>query len=163
MTQKTRRRGFLASSEGLKKLEARMREKGYTQEKLAEEADVGLDRVKRLCNPQWGNKIQKDGIEAIAKVLDLDPPDIVDGWYPPGDTSEQQENCPSADLPDWRRVCRVLLDAQNQRSLTTNPLTCKDGIKFDLDEIYVDLTLEYRIAQKGKKLRIIPLQNKTRN
>jgi HEAT repeat protein len=147
MTQKTRRRGFLASAEGVKKLKKAKSEKGYSYPQIAQEAYVEIESVKRLFNPHWGNgkyKIGEDFIEAIAKVLDLDPPDIVDGWYPPGDTSEQQENSPSADLPDWRRVCRVLLDAQNQRSLTTNPLTCKDGIKFDLDEIYVDLTLEYR-------------------
>ena len=92
-----------------------MREKGYTQEKLAEEADVRLDRVKRLCNPQWGNKIQKDGIEAIAKVLDLEPPDIVDGWYPPGDTSEQEQNSASADLPDWQNVCHAMLQEQQDK------------------------------------------------
>src|SRR4028119_712960 len=154
MTQKTRRRGFLASSEGLKKLEARMREKGYTHEKLAEEADVGLDRVKRLCNPQWGNKIQKDGIEAIAKVLDLEPPDIVDGWYPPSGTLEQQENSDSADFPDWRKVCRAMLNTQNE--LTTNPLTRNDGIEFDRDEIYVPLGLVERPKREKRRDDVSP-------
>jgi HEAT repeat protein len=154
MTQKTRRRGFLASREGLKKLEARMREKGYTQEKLAEEADVGLDRVKRLCNPQWGKKIQKDGIEEIAKILDLEPPDIVDGWYLPGDTSEQQENYPSADLPNWRKVCRAMLNTQNE--LTTNPLTRNDGIEFERDEIYVPLGLVERPKREKRRDDVSP-------
>ena len=57
-----RRRGFLASDEGLKKLGEKMLQKGYTQEKLVEVASVSLDQVKKLLNPHWGRRIQKDAI-----------------------------------------------------------------------------------------------------
>jgi len=154
MTQKTRRRGFLASAEGVKKLKKAKSEKGYSYPQIAQEAYVDIEIVRRLFNPHWGNgkyKIGEDFIEAIAKVLDLDPPDIVDEWYPPGNTSEQQENSPSADLPDWRKVCRAMLDAQNQRSLTTNPLTRNDGMEFEPDEIYVPLGLVDRPKREKRK------------
>jgi HEAT repeat protein len=45
---------------------------------------------------------------------------------------------------DWRQVCREMLLAQNQRRLTTNPLTAADGVAFELDEIYVPLGLVER-------------------
>ena len=37
-----------------------------------------------------------------------------------------------------------MLEAQNQRRLTTNPLTTGDGVVFELDEIYVPLGLVER-------------------
>ena len=117
MTQKTRRRGFLASAEGVKKLKKAKSEKGYSYPQIAQEAYVDIEIVRRLFNPHWGNgkyKIGEDFIEAIAKALDLEPPDIVDGWYPPGDASEQQQNSPSADLPDWQGVCHAMLEKQQQ-------------------------------------------------
>jgi predicted NACHT family NTPase len=45
---------------------------------------------------------------------------------------------------DWRQVCREMLLTQNQRRLTTNPLTVGDGVAFELDEIYVSLGLVER-------------------
>jgi len=45
---------------------------------------------------------------------------------------------------DWRQVCRDMLQSQNQRRLTTNPLTAGDGVAFELDEIYVPLGLVER-------------------
>lgn len=45
---------------------------------------------------------------------------------------------------DWRQVCREMLQAQNQRRLTTNPLTAGDGVAFELDEIYIPLGLVER-------------------
>ncbi|WP_375500256.1 AAA-like domain-containing protein [uncultured Nostoc sp.] len=85
MTQKSRRRGFFASDEGVKKLQVRMNEKSYIQEELATQANVSVDQVKRLLNPHWGYKVQRDAIEKIALALDLTPTDIVVSheWYPP--------------------------------------------------------------------------------
>jgi len=45
---------------------------------------------------------------------------------------------------DWRQVCRDMLQSQNQRRLTTNPLTAGDGVAFELDEIHVSLGLVKR-------------------
>lgn len=85
MTQKSRRRGFFASNEGVKKLQATMNEKGYSQEELATQADVSIDQVKRLLNPHWRYKVQRNAIEKIAFALGLTPTNIVDPyeWYPP--------------------------------------------------------------------------------
>jgi DNA-binding Xre family transcriptional regulator len=78
MTQNNRRRGFLASAEGIKKLEAKIYQKDFTNERLAEAAGLTTDdQIKKLRNPQWKKGIQKDAIEKIAKVLDLDPAEIV--------------------------------------------------------------------------------------
>ena len=118
MTQKTRRRGFLASAEGVKRLKKAKSEKGYSYPQIAQEAYVDIEIVRRLFNPHWGNgkyKIGEDFIEAIAKILDLDPPDIVDGWYPPGDTSEQQQNSPGTNLPGWQDVCHAMLKEQQDK------------------------------------------------
>lgn len=49
---------------------------------------------------------------------------------------------------NWRQVCRDMLEAQNQRRLTTNPLTAGDGVAFELDEIYVPLGLVERKQQR---------------
>ncbi|MBD2255229.1 AAA-like domain-containing protein [Nostoc parmelioides] len=93
MTQKNRRRGFFASNEGMKKLQARMNEKGYIQEQLATQADVSIDQVKRLLNPHWGYKVQRDAVEKIAHALDLTPTDIVASheWYPPQRNLEPEQ------------------------------------------------------------------------
>jgi DNA-binding Xre family transcriptional regulator len=90
----SRRRGFKASREGVRNLRKKMSQKCYNQEELAEEADVGIDQVKRLLNPQWRKcKVQGDAIEKIARALDLQPTDIVspNEWYPnPEDNSSPQ-------------------------------------------------------------------------
>lgn len=55
-----------------------------------------VDQVKRLFNPHWGNKVQRNNVEKIAKVLDLDPTDIVESnqWHPP------QRSTIGSELPD---------------------------------------------------------------
>lgn len=88
-----RRRGFLASDEGLTKLDDRMCQKGYTQESLAVEAGVSIDQVKKLLHPNWGRKIQKDAIRKIARTLDLSPTDIIEPneWYSSRKTSNVEQ------------------------------------------------------------------------
>jgi DNA-binding Xre family transcriptional regulator len=108
-----RRRGFLASDEGLKKLEEKMLQKGYTQEKLVEVAGVSLDQVKKLLNPHWGRRIQKDAIREIARVLELQPVDIVESseWYPPTRNLKQEQESTSA----------TAMDSQSQNLKDTYP------------------------------------------
>jgi len=84
MTGQQRRRGFLASSEGLKRLRDAKFKRGYTSyESLAEAAGLPSDdQVKRLFNPHWGRPIEEKAIENIARVLGLQPTDIVGPkWY----------------------------------------------------------------------------------
>jgi predicted NACHT family NTPase len=49
---------------------------------------------------------------------------------------------------DWRLLCRAMLETQNTRRLTTNPLTAGNGAAFELDEIYVPLGLVERKQQR---------------
>ncbi len=84
MSQQNRRGGYLATAEGVKKLKKTKGLKKYTYDKIAEKAQETLDKVKRLFNPQWGNgkyKIGEEAVEAICRVLDLQPKDIVSDWY----------------------------------------------------------------------------------
>ncbi|MEW6496650.1 MAG: HEAT repeat domain-containing protein [Cyanobacteriota bacterium] len=106
MSREQRRGGLLASSEGVKKLKEAKRTKKYTIQRIADEAHVTLDQVKRLFNPQWGNgqyKIGEEAVEAITRVLDLHPTDIVDAneWSPPVECNQQDA------------VCRFLKEIEN--------------------------------------------------
>jgi DNA-binding Xre family transcriptional regulator len=89
--QKRKPRGFLATDDGIKRLEDERIKKGYTYESLAEAAEVNDDQVKRLFNPHWGVRVQRNAIEKIAKKLDLRPTDIVNYqewyWNPPSKLS----------------------------------------------------------------------------
>jgi transcriptional regulator with XRE-family HTH domain len=72
-------RGFLASEGGVKLLESRKRELGLSYEEIANNANLGSDdQVKRLFNPHWERRVQRDTIDKIAKVLNLDPGDITE-------------------------------------------------------------------------------------
>jgi hypothetical protein len=98
MSREQRRGGFLASSDGVKKLKEAKGIKKYSYQKIADEAHVTLDQVKRLFNPQWGKgqyKIGEEAVEAIARVLDLHPTDIVDAneWSPPVEHNQQDAVC----------------------------------------------------------------------
>jgi HEAT repeat protein/phage terminase Nu1 subunit (DNA packaging protein) len=106
MSREQRRGGFLASSDGVKKLKEAKRIKKYSYQKIADEAHVTPDQVKRLFNPQWGNgqyKIGEEAVEAIARILDLHPSDIVgsDEWNPPVEQNQQDA------------VCRFLKEIEN--------------------------------------------------
>lgn len=83
MTRQQRHRGYLASQEGIKRLKDAKFEKGYTSyESLAEAALVSTEQVKKLFNPHWGRPIEEEAIENIARVLGLQPIDIVGSkWY----------------------------------------------------------------------------------
>jgi DNA-binding Xre family transcriptional regulator len=79
-SRKRRERGFQASKEGVILLEKKKFELGLSYRKIAEKADLGSeDQVKRLFNPHWKNsKVQRDTIDRIARVLQLDPADIIE-------------------------------------------------------------------------------------
>ncbi len=56
----------------------------------------------------------------------------------------------------WKEICREML--QNQRRLTTNPLTSVDGVTFELDAVYVPLGLVERKQRDRRDEDISPTQ-----
>jgi internalin A len=84
MSTKKRRRGYLATAEGVKKLKEAKRIKNYNYQQIAQAAKETEDKVKRLFNPRWGNgqyKVGEEAVQAICSVLDLKPEEIVSNWY----------------------------------------------------------------------------------
>lgn len=75
-----RKRSFHIHVDGLALIEKRMGEKGYDRQQLAEKADLSVETVNRLLR---GEPRQKATIQAIAKVLNVGPTELVDAaeWY----------------------------------------------------------------------------------
>ncbi|MBD2774372.1 HEAT repeat domain-containing protein [Iningainema tapete] len=65
---------------------------------------------------------------------------------------------PLPPLLDWREVCRTTLEMQNQRRLTTNPLTSVDGCAFEFDEVYVPLGLVERKQRERLNDDVSPVE-----
>ncbi len=84
MNIEKRRGGYLATAEGVKKLKEAKSSKKYTYKQIKDAAQVTIDQVKRLFNPQWGNgkyKISEEAVSLICDVLELKPEEIVNDWY----------------------------------------------------------------------------------
>jgi transcriptional regulator with XRE-family HTH domain len=74
-----------SSEEGKIRLRNAYKEAGLTIEKLAEEAKVSQDTIKRLLGTKNYQKgVERRQVESIAKALNIKPTDIVDpkNWYP---------------------------------------------------------------------------------
>ncbi len=52
-----------------------------------------------------------------------------------------QEDVKNEDCNSWLKYCRESLQTQQIERLTTNPLTVSDGVKFELQEVYIPLGL----------------------
>ncbi|MEH2378459.1 MAG: NACHT domain-containing protein [Nostoc sp.] len=144
-TKSSRRRGFLATKEGVKKLDERMREKGLTQAKLAEAAKLNsVDQVKRLLNPHWNIRIQKDAIEKIAKVLELNLTDIVDPeeLYPTSETNVHEKT-----KVNWPQVCHMMLENQLEQQRIRRKAS---AMGFEVN-VHVPLGLLERKYQQRRK------------
>lgn len=73
-----------ASEDGKAELRKALKNQNLTQEKLAEQAHVGIDTVKRLLGTKdCPNGVERWAVKNIAKVLNLQPIEIVDpkDWY----------------------------------------------------------------------------------
>ena len=84
MNARKRHGSYLATAEGVIKLKNAKRIKKYTYEQIQDAAQVTIDQVKRLFNPQWGNgryKIGEEAVSSICGVLELKPEEIVSDWY----------------------------------------------------------------------------------
>ena len=70
-------RSFLASPEGLQKLEAAKAELNLSFAAIAKQAGVSADTVSRLFHPERGKRVSEASLTAIAQVLAVVPEDIV--------------------------------------------------------------------------------------
>ena len=130
--RKTRERGFQVKETGLELIEQKMREQNIgSYEQLADQSRLSVDTVKRIFNRQWGKNPQKNTVQAIARVLNLDPSDLVEGWHK---VPQPKKSVPPQDI-DWREICTNLLDEEAQRRQATGY-----GIGHEVD-IYVPLGL----------------------
>ncbi|WP_427160774.1 NACHT domain-containing protein [Aliinostoc sp. HNIBRCY26] len=149
MNQPRRPKGFLASKEGLEKLQAKKREKRFTYEDIRKEAKVTIDQVKRLFNPKWGYKIGSEPIELIAAVLDLKPEEIVgvDVWNAPSNDTKLE-----ATQINWREVCITMLKNQQEAARLRRKAT-EQGFEVN---VYVPLGLVERQQQQRRQLNEQP-------
>ncbi|MBE9226902.1 NACHT domain-containing protein [Phormidium sp. LEGE 05292] len=146
-TASKRRRGFLASREGLAILEAERLKKGFTHETLTEAAKLNSDdQVRRLFNPHWGKGIQRDAIEKIAAVLELQPTEFIEDWLPKCRSSKQKQTVMNPNDIDLREVCLVMLEQQQKEQRIRRKAT-EQG--FEL-KVYVPLGLVERQKQQRR-------------
>ncbi|MBW4670960.1 MAG: HEAT repeat domain-containing protein [Cyanomargarita calcarea GSE-NOS-MK-12-04C] len=68
---------------------------------------------------------------------------------------------PQLPINNWQEICRTTLEAQNQQRLTTNPLTCVDGVTFIWDDVYVPLGLVERKHRDRHSDDVSPVQGST--
>jgi hypothetical protein len=148
MNRPRRPRGFLASTEGLKKLKRKKFEKGYRYEDIRKKANVSIDQVKRLFNPHWRYRIGVEAIELIAGVLDLQPEEIF-SFAEENTKIKGQSNAKNLDSSN-----QTLTPESLQNAITNNPqisqtiqLICIDTSNFiDLDnpaaEIYAEMVAQ---------------------
>ncbi|GET44367.1 HEAT repeat domain-containing protein [Microseira wollei] len=143
------RRGIRVAPACIPKIKQALRRHGFpSQNALAE--TLGLSRA-TITSFFTGKAIDYTNFLEICQRLGLDwqaiayieeePP--IPAEEHDGGRAEEQAT-PRTDDTDWRQVCQEMLQAQNNRRLTTNPLTAGDGLTFELDEIYVPLGLVER-------------------
>jgi len=144
----TRKRGFRPNREGLAILYTRKQEKGYTTyNSLAEAAGLnGDDQVRRLFNPHWGKKIQRDAIEKIAAILELQPAEFIEDWLPESKGSKQKQTPIDVTNIDWREVCLVMLDRQQKEQRIRRKAT-EQGFEVN---VFVPLGLIERKQQQRR-------------
>jgi transcriptional regulator with XRE-family HTH domain len=79
MTAQLKKQGFLASNEGLKNLQSKMNELNLSFEEIATKAGLeSEDQVIQLFKPSLNQRLQKDTIDKVARVLDLKTADIIE-------------------------------------------------------------------------------------
>ncbi|MEG4395666.1 NACHT domain-containing protein [Microcoleus sp. BROC3] len=142
-----RKRGFLPNREGLAILDARRQEKGYTYDSLAEAAGLNSnDRVRKLFNPHWAKNVQRDAIEKIATVLELQPAEFIEDWLPKSRLSTQKQTPMDVTNIDWREVCLVMLDRQQKEQRIRRKAT-EQGFEVN---VFVPLGLIERKQQQRR-------------
>jgi len=152
MTPKTRKRSFPVKPEALRLMEEKMREKEFkftTQEgmyeELSEKADLSPDTIKNVFHPEYKRPPGRNTVQSIARVLGLNPWDIVEGWNPP-ESSSRVKSTDSKVYIFNRETFQEMLD--KQRELTANPLI---NANFEASKLYVPLGLVESKKQERRK------------
>lgn len=154
MPQSKSARAIKVAPEHVQRVRLALRRHGFpSQRAFAQELGIARATTDKFFN---GKLVDFRYFVEISERLGLDwhaiayieeePPIQVEP-APPPDTSPP----PKPIEFNWRQVCQDMLEAQNQRRLTTNPLTAGDGVAFELDEIYVPLGLVER-KQRDQRL-----------
>ncbi|MDY6786291.1 MAG: COR domain-containing protein [Cyanobacteriota bacterium] len=83
MSPHKQRGGYLATPQGVQQLKEAKRLKKYTDEQLAQQAHIPLERVQDLFNSQLNESavtLGEEAIESLCTLLDLEPEEIFEGW-----------------------------------------------------------------------------------
>jgi DNA-binding Xre family transcriptional regulator/GTPase SAR1 family protein len=111
--------------------------KSLSYDKLAEK--IGYINEKTLRELFNGEAVRRNTVHVVCNFFNVEPTDIVDpeDWAPiPSDLTPAQK------LRRYpQRLCQKMLGKQI-KGLPTNPITVSGGIKFDLEDIYLNLRLE---------------------
>ena len=59
---------------------------------------------------------------------------------------------------NWRQVGQTMLEDQNLRALTTNPLTAGEGVRFEVEQMYVPVAMVERQQQARRSDNVSPEQ-----
>jgi internalin A len=124
-------RTFLASPDGVNRLNAAKARLNLTTAAIAEQAGVSADTVRRLWHPERGKRVSAASVFAIAKVLKLSPQEITsaDEWQD-GDLLAEAA----------RRIKAVILTGSTELDLSRLQLTevpAKLGKLVNLTELYL--------------------------
>ncbi len=146
-----------ASNQGLQVVDEARRKRGWTKAsvKWREAAQVAPASLKRF----WlGRPINKETFVAICKALEIDWLQVAE-LQSEAEPEEQEQNPQPVSLSssleiDWRQLAQGMLISHKR--LTTNPLTVRDGLRFNIDKIFVPLALVERQQQARHSSNVPP-------
>jgi transcriptional regulator with XRE-family HTH domain len=145
MAENRNHRGCQITAEGIKLIEKIRKDRGWNKSQLAEYLidRTEIQTISRILRIKRGDKTT---IDLIAIALDISPTDLVDEneWFSLPESSETK-----ASVVNWRSVSKGMLD--NLKRLTTEALTAGDGIRFDLDDVFVPLGVVERQEKTKRK------------
>ncbi|OUL30740.1 HEAT repeat domain-containing protein [Nostoc sp. 106C] len=147
-----------ASDQGLQLVDAVRRKRGWAKASVEwrEAAQVAPASLKRF----WlGRPINKDTFVAICKAVGVDWLQVAELQNESELEDQGQSLQPVKPLSssldiDWRQLAQEMLI--DRKRLTTNPLTVKDGLIFNIDEIFVPLRLVERQQQARRSGNVFP-------
>ncbi|MEI2577759.1 HEAT repeat domain-containing protein [Scytonema sp. PRP1] len=147
-----------ASDQGLQLVDAARRKRGWTKASVEwrEAAQVAPASLKRF----WlGRPINKDTFVAICKAVGVDWLQAAELQNESEPENQEQSLQPVKPLSssleiDWRQLAQEML--VDRKRLTTNPLTVRDGLTFNIDEIFVPLGLVERQQQARRSGNVFP-------
>ena len=138
-----RKRSYQITHEGITLIDQISRERGWVRDNLKDADKTGIESIERILR---NRKAERNSIELIAKAFDISPTDLVDSkeWHR---LTESIETISS--IVDWRSVSKRMLE--DLKRLTTEALTAGNGIRFDLDDVFVPLGVVERKEKTKRK------------